>query len=95
VVLVFGTDEGSLGELPSQATWMDADLWVHELGMDPMAVIRKMTSEAARAMGVERDAGTVSVGQFADLIAVRGDPLRHIDVLREPKIVIKHGRRYK
>jgi imidazolonepropionase-like amidohydrolase len=95
VILVFGTDEGSLGELPSQATWMDADLWVHELGMDPMIVLRKMTSDAARAMGVERDVGAVAVGQFADVIAVRGDPLRHIDVLREPRIVIKHGRRYK
>ena len=32
---------------------------------------------------------------FADVIAVRGDPLTHIDVFREPKVVIKHGRRYK
>jgi hypothetical protein len=29
------------------------------------------------------------------VVAVRGDPLRHIDVLREPRIVIKHGRRFK
>ena len=48
-VLVFGTDEGSVGQLPSQSTWMDADLWVRELGIDPMTVIRKMTSDAARA----------------------------------------------
>ena len=95
VILVFGTDEGSLGELPSQATWMDADLWVRELGMDPMTVIRKMTSDAARAMGADRDSGTVAEGKYADIIAVRGDPLQHIDVLREPKVVIKHGRRYK
>jgi imidazolonepropionase-like amidohydrolase len=95
VILAFGTDEGSMGELPSQATWMGADLWVRELGMDPMIVIRRMTSDAARAMGVERESGTVAAGMYADVIAVRGDPLRHIDVLREPKVVIKHGRRYK
>jgi imidazolonepropionase-like amidohydrolase len=95
VILVFGTDEGSMGELPSQATWMGADLWVRELGMDPMTVIRRMTFDAARAMGVERETGTVAAGMYADVIAVRGDPLRHIDVLREPKIVIKRGRRYK
>lgn len=95
VILVFGTDEGSVGQLPSQSTWMDADLWVRELGMDPKTVIRKMTSDAARAMGVERETGTIGEGKYADVIAVRGDPLRHIDVLREPKIVIKHGRRYK
>jgi imidazolonepropionase-like amidohydrolase len=95
VILVFGTDEGSVGQIPSQSTWMDADLWVRELGMDPMTVILKMTSEAAKIQGVDRDTGTVTAGKYADVIAVRGDPLRHIDVLREPKVVIKHGRRYK
>ena len=95
VILVFGTDEGSVGQIPSQSTWMDADLWVRELGTDPMAVIRMMTSEAAKVQGVDRDTGTVTAGKYADVIAVRGDPLRHIDVLREPKVVIKHGRRYK
>jgi imidazolonepropionase-like amidohydrolase len=95
VIVNFGTDEGSTGQIPSQSTWMDADLWVKELGIDPMTVIRKMTSEAARFMGVERDTGTVSDGKYADVIAVRGDPLRHIDVLRDPRIVIKHGRRFK
>jgi len=95
VEIVFGTDVGSWGEVTGQATWMEADLWVRELGIDPMTVIRKMTLDAARVMGAAAESGSVSEGKFADVIAVRGDPLRHIDVLRDPKIVIKHGRRYK
>ena len=95
VHIVFGTDVGSWGEVTGHATWMEADLWVHELGMDPMAVIRQMTLDAARMMGADRESGSVTEGKFADVIAVRGDPLRHIDVLREPRIVIKHGRRFK
>ena len=95
VELVFGTDVGSWGEVTGQATWMEADLWVRELGMEPMTVLRKMTLDAARMMGADRDSGSVTAGKFADVIAVRGDPLRHIDVLREAKVVIKHGRRYK
>lgn len=95
VEIVFGSDEGSTGELASHATWMDADLWVRELGFDPMTVIRRMTADAARVMGVERETGSITVGKRADIIAVRGDPLRHINVLRDPAIVIKHGRRYK
>jgi imidazolonepropionase-like amidohydrolase len=95
VELVFGTDIGSWGEVTSQAGWMEADLWVRELGMEPMAVIRRMTLEAARFMDADRDSGSVTVGKYADVIAVRGDPLRHIDVLRDPRVVIKHGRRYK
>jgi imidazolonepropionase-like amidohydrolase len=95
VELVFGTDIGSWGEVTSQAGWMEADLWVRELGMEPMAVIRRMTLDAARFMDADRDSGSVTVGKYADVIAVRGDPLRHIDVLRDPRVVIKHGRRYK
>src|SRR6185436_1896870 len=95
VHIVFGTDVGSWGEVTGHATWMEADLWVHELGMDPMAVIREMTLNAARMMGADRESGSIAEGKVADVIAVRGDPLRHIDVLREPRIVIKHGRRFK
>ena len=95
VQIVFGTDVGSWGEVTGQATWMEADLWVHELGMDPMTVIGGMTLDAARMMGADRESGSIAEGKFADAIAVRGDPLRHIDVLREPRIVIKHGRRFK
>ena len=95
VVLVFGSDEGSAGELARHATWMDADLWVRVLGMDPMMVLRRMTLDAARAMGADPDSGAIVSGKYADIIAVGGDPLRHINVLRDPKLVIKHGRRYK
>ena len=95
VQLVFGTDVGSWGQVTAQATWMEADLWVRELGIEPMAVIRALTLDAARMMGADRESGSLAVGKVADVIAVRGDPLRHIDVLREPRIVIKHGRRFR
>ena len=95
VELVFGTDEGSAGQFARHSTWMDADLWVRVLGMDPMWVLRRMTLDAAAMMGADRDSGSVVAGKYADVIAVGGDPLRHIDVLRAPAVVIRHGRRYK
>jgi imidazolonepropionase-like amidohydrolase len=95
VHLVFGSDEGSAGEVARHATWMDADLWVRVLGMNPMDVIRRMTSDAAVVMGADRDNGSIAAGKYADIIAVAGDPLRHVNVLRDPKLVMKHGRRYK
>jgi imidazolonepropionase-like amidohydrolase len=60
-----------------------------------MTVIRGMTLDAARMMGADRESGSIAEGKFADVIAVRGDPLRHINVLRDPTIVIKNGRRLK
>ena len=95
VEFVFGSDEGTFGATASQATWRELDAWVRSLGVDPMTAIRKATLDAAKHVGADRDAGSVADGKFADVIAVAGNPLRHIDVLREPAVIIKHGRRYK
>lgn len=46
-------------------------------------------------MGVEDEVGTVSEGKFADIIAVRGDVLRHVDLLQDVDLVVKHGKRYR
>ena len=70
-------------------------MWVRELGVDPITAIRKATLDAARHVGADRDSGSIAAGKFADVIAVQGNPLRHIDVLANPSVVIKHGRRYK
>jgi imidazolonepropionase-like amidohydrolase len=95
VELVFGTDEGSAGQFSRHSVWMDADLWVRVLGLDPMWVLRRMTLDAAAVMGADRESGSIVAGKYADVIAVNGDPLRHIDVLRAPAVVIRHGRRFK
>jgi imidazolonepropionase-like amidohydrolase len=44
---------------------------------------------------VDRNVGTISEGKYADIIAVRGDVLRYIDLLQRVDVVIKRGRRYK
>ncbi|HKH71865.1 MAG TPA: hypothetical protein VKA59_10985 [Vicinamibacterales bacterium] len=40
-----------------------------------------MTLDAARVMSADCESGSIAVGKFAHVLAVRGDPLRHIDVL--------------
>jgi imidazolonepropionase-like amidohydrolase len=37
----------------------------------------------------------VTAGKYADMIAVRGDVLRYVDLLQNVDMVIKHGVRYK
>jgi imidazolonepropionase-like amidohydrolase len=46
-------------------------------------------------MGVEDEVGTIAEGKYADIIAVRGDVLRYINLLHDVDLVIKHGVRYK
>jgi imidazolonepropionase-like amidohydrolase len=94
VVLLIGTDSGIPMNFHSMSTWHELDAWV-SMGIDPMYAIRGATYWPALAMGVVNDYGTVSEGKFADIIAVRGDVLKHIDLLQDVDIVIKHGARYK
>lgn len=95
VVLLVGTDSGIPMKFHSQSTWNELDVWVNKFGFDPMYTIRAATYWPSVAMGVEKDFGTVSEGKFADIIAVKGDVLRHIDLLQRVDVVIKKGKRVK
>jgi imidazolonepropionase-like amidohydrolase len=70
-------------------------VWVNRLGVDPMTTIRAATYWRSVAMKVDRDVGTISEGKYADIIAVRGDVLRYIDLLQRVDLVMKRGVRYK
>jgi imidazolonepropionase-like amidohydrolase len=95
VVLLIGTDAGIPMKFHSQATWNELDVWVNRLGVSPMEAIRAATYWPAVAMKVEKDVGTVSEGKYADIIAVRGDVLRYINLLQRVDVVVKRGVRYK
>jgi imidazolonepropionase-like amidohydrolase len=60
-------------------------------GMPAVEVIRAATVNAAELMGWQDRVGAVEEGKFADLIAVTGDPLADITVLRQVKFVVKGG----
>jgi imidazolonepropionase-like amidohydrolase len=95
VVLLVGTDSGIPMKFHSQSTWNELDVWVNKFGFDAMYAIRAATYWPSVAMGVDKDFGTVTPGKYADIIAVKGDLLRHIDLLQDVDIVIKKGKRYK
>lgn len=95
VIMMIGTDSGIPMKFHSQSTWNELDIWVREMGMDPMLTIKAATYWPAVFQGVDNKVGTVSEGKYADIIAVRGDVLRYINLLQKVDIVIKHGKRYK
>jgi transketolase C-terminal domain/subunit len=95
VVLLVGTDSGIPMKFHSQSTWNELDVWVNRFGFDAMYTIRAATYWPSVAMGVDKDFGTISEGKYADIIAVKGDLLRHIDLLQRVDVVVKKGNRYK
>ena len=93
VVMLIGTDSGIPGKFHCQSTWNELDVWVNQFGVDPMEAIRSATYWPSVMMGVSGEVGTVSEGKYADIIAVRGDVLRHITLLQDVDVVVKRGRR--
>ena len=61
-------------------------------GMTPMQAIQSATSEAARALRMDGQVGTLAPGAYGDLIAVKQDPLGDVRALEHVEAVIKDGR---
>jgi imidazolonepropionase-like amidohydrolase len=57
----------------------------------PADAISLATREAARAIRLDGEIGTVERGKRADLILVAGDPLKDIRALREVEMVFRDG----
>ena len=95
VILLIGTDSGVPLNFHSDATWREIDTWVNTFGVAPMDAIRAATYWPAVQMKVDKEVGTLSPGKWADIIAVRGDVLRHVDLLQDVDIVLKRGVRHK
>jgi imidazolonepropionase-like amidohydrolase len=88
VKIVFGTDVGGF-------PWTDpiAQEFVDmtRLGMSPMDAIQAATSKAADMLDMTGDAGVIAPGAYADVIAVNGDPIRDISILKSVVFVMKDG----
>jgi len=60
-----------------------------------MDALRAATFWPAVAMKNDKEAGTISPGKYADIIAVRGDVLRNVGLLQNVDLVIKRGQRHR
>lgn len=78
------------GTRPDYHAWEFSELV--RLGMTPIQAIHAGTGLAAEALGKSTDFGTVEVGKLADLVAVKGDPLKDIGLLRDVRFVMLGGK---
>ena len=92
VTLMIGTDSGIPTMFHNDSTWREMALWV-DYGVPPMQVIQAATLWPARFLDAEDDIGVLAVGRYADILAVRGDPLTDMSVLRDVDMVFKGGER--
>jgi len=87
VKMAFGTDAGVYphGDNAKQFHYMVM------YGMTPAEAIQAATSSAADLIGRAGDVGVLSAGHYADLVAVREDPLLRVEVLERIPLVMKGG----
>jgi imidazolonepropionase-like amidohydrolase len=94
IKLAMGTDTGLDPEMGTSAG--ELEVYVR-LGMTPMEALQTATKNAAEALRLDKDLGTLEVGKLADMVIVDGDPSRDITVLQDRnniKAVMKEGHAY-
>jgi imidazolonepropionase-like amidohydrolase len=66
-----------------------------QLGLSPVKALQAGTTNAAELMGWSDRIGAVRAGMFADMVAVKGDPLQDVRLLQHVQFVMKDGVVYK
>jgi imidazolonepropionase-like amidohydrolase len=87
VKIAFGTDAGVFPHGDNAREFV----YMVEAGMPPLEAIRAATLAGAEQLGEQERLGRIAPGYAADLIAVAGDPLADIGVLRKVHFVMKDG----
>jgi imidazolonepropionase-like amidohydrolase len=72
------------------ATVAEAELYV-KAGMTPLQALQSATTQAAKMLAMDADLGSITVGKYADIVAVNADPLKDIHALRTIDFVMKGG----
>jgi imidazolonepropionase-like amidohydrolase len=82
IKLLIGDDFGAAG-LPHGTYAEELALYVDEIGIPALDVIRWATKHGAEAMGQGAEVGTLTPGKLADLLVIDGDPLTDITVFQD------------
>ena len=93
VNIASGTDAGSptLGDHP---TLFEEVITMNEAGLDKRGCLKAMTINAAKALGIESQYGTIDDGKVANLVVLERDPLADLKNLYSVEKVIINGRIY-
>ncbi|PYX50893.1 MAG: amidohydrolase [Acidobacteria bacterium] len=86
IPVVAGTDQ----TVPGHSLHREIELYV-QAGFTPMEAIQAATIVSARAMGLDKESGTIEKGKRGDLILVNGNPLEDIHQIRNVEYVITNG----
>jgi imidazolonepropionase-like amidohydrolase len=91
VPIAFGTDAGVY---PHGENAHEFELMV-QAGMPASFALQAATKNASKLLRMDKDVGSVEAGKYADIVAVPGDPLSNISLMKHVDFVMKGGHVYK
>jgi imidazolonepropionase-like amidohydrolase len=89
VKIAYGTDAGGYAWTENQAKELS---YMVRYGMTPMQAIQSATLVAAELLDAASEIGVIEPGRYADIIAVRENPLDDVTHLERVSFVMKGGR---
>jgi imidazolonepropionase-like amidohydrolase len=92
VKITFGTDVGGFDWTENEAKEF---AYMVKWGMTPMQAIKSATTVAAELLDQTGKLGEISAGAYADIVAVKDDPLKDISSLEHINFVMKDGKVYR
>ncbi|MFX0020856.1 MAG: amidohydrolase family protein [Candidatus Hermodarchaeota archaeon] len=94
VQFAIGTDAGTPGN-PHGTTSNEIINMIENVGMSSTQALQAATIQAAKAIRLDENIGSVETGKFADLIICNKNPIKEISIITDPKnllYVIKDGK---
>ena len=92
VLILAGTDAGSVLVYPGFALHEELRLLVEDAGLTPLEALWSATVGPARFAGLQETLGSVTPGRIADLVLLSANPLDNIRNTRRVSAVIQGGR---
>lgn len=88
--VIFNTPEWPRGKLSIDGV----DEW-KRTGIPNLTILQALTTNPAKALGLEKTRGAIKPGMRADIIAVRDNPLEKIETVKDVAFVMRIGKVYK
>jgi imidazolonepropionase-like amidohydrolase len=94
VAISAGTDGDTPLNEPLPSLFDELELLHDVAGLPPMAVLRSATITGAKAMGEEKQMGSIESGKLANMVVLARNPLEDVRNFRTVVLTVKRGRKF-
>jgi imidazolonepropionase-like amidohydrolase len=94
VAISSGTDGDTPLSDPFPSLFDELELLHDAAGLPPMAVLQVATLTGAKAMGEDKDTGTIEPGKLANMVVLARNPLDDVRNFRSVVLTVKRGRQF-